>query len=106
MATEQIKKICVDEEIQRACELQAKWNGTTVEEEYKETVKYRNKKNKLNGFKAINSDDVSLHNANTTRILDKYEAQGCKYYNQNIKGINNPCSAECNLMCPNCIVRL
>lgn len=90
-----------DKEIQRACELQAKWNGTTIEEEYKKTMSY--KRIKI-GFDVKSKDEVELQKARSSRQLIPHEVQACKYYNQHIKGIKNPCEGnECTLNCKYCL---
>lgn len=91
-----------DSEIQRACELQAKWNGTSIEEEYKKTMSF--KKNMKAGFAIKSKEEVKLLKAAADRVLLRTEAQACKYYNKHIKGIKNPCEGnECTLNCKYCL---
>lgn len=96
----------IDKDILRACVLQAKWNGTTVEEEYKLTMSYKNNGNKKMdiSFNAMNKIETNIKEALANRLLEDHEAQACRYYNKYIKDIKNPCEGkECSINCEYCL---
>lgn len=100
------EKSSIDKDILRACILQAKWNGTTVEEEYKLTMSYKNNGNKEDdiSFEAKSKRETDIEKALANRLLEDHEAQACRYYNKYIKGIKNPCEGkECGMNCEYCL---
>ena len=99
-------RICSDDLIARACILQAKWNGTTVEEEYKKTMAYKKKYKQSREEGESHEAWELLDNKVTAPILLKSEKEACIYHNRFIKGIKQPCEGNvCNKDCPNCIRR-
>lgn len=96
-----------DELITRQLTLQAKWNGTTVEEEYKEWHKgtYPPKQKRKDGTdQKINIINLEGEKKLQNGHLPKHQADSCIYYNKFVKGIKNPCEGhQCTLHCPNCI---
>lgn len=89
-------KVNADPLINRQCNLQAKWNGTTPIEEYR-AMKGKKKGDEFN-IKFSNSPDC-------TEILDRKDRSSCKFYNKFVKGITDCCDGhECNMNCPNCRV--
>ncbi len=89
-------KVDADPVINRQCNLQAKWNGTTPFEEYKAMKG----KKKDSGFNTKFSTDTEC-----AEILDKKDKRSCEFYNKFVKGITDCCDThECNMNCPNCRV--
>lgn len=82
------------DDIKRACILQAKWNGTTIEEEMKH---YTQKKQ-------FNRQEVLSPKSAEPRHLPKHLSDACKYYNQHV--LNRECvNGECTEACEHCVCR-
>lgn len=91
-------RISEDELINRACILQAKWNGTTIEEEYKKTMAYKQHR--------FNKVDNEIQNSQVPHMLPRHAKEACIYHNKFVKNNKTCCDGnECNYNCPNCVVR-
>lgn len=82
------------DDIKRACILQAKWNGTTIEEE----MKHYTQKKQFNRQEVINTKDAE------PRYLPHNLSNACKYYNQHILKRKCP-NVDCNEACEYCVCR-
>lgn len=115
-----ITKKYADKEFQRAIELQAKWNGTTIEEEaaaYKSKPKKKyknadcteeytdeelNEHRRRGGLETIKFGKENV-NDSRSEVMDEMTRYSCQYWNKYILGIKNPCEDnECSRNCPNC----
>lgn len=99
--------ICKDSLLMRACILQAKWNGTTVEEEYRKTVSYKRHAPRKKENSETNEDDAyrmfPIRKAiDGAPMLLRNEREACIYHNKYVKGIKDCCEGHrCDHDCPN-----
>lgn len=99
--------ITKDSLLMRACILQAKWNNTTVEEEYRKTVAYK-KRYKLPKPEDNNHEawEFATNKIEEAPILLKNEREACIYHNKYIKNKKYCCAGNrCDKNCPNCVRR-
>ena len=105
--------IIKDPELARACELQAKWNGTTFQEEWDAMHRKKFRDNqfeskdgaaKLQNEQTITS--VLMREVQSSGTLLKTERAACKYWNEHIRHNMHPCSGNvCGFDCPNVVCR-
>lgn len=94
----------------RACQLQAKWNGTTFQEEWEQMHRPRKPGSSIQqqwveGETSGGNWTAHRQSGGTGRVLRKSEAAACKYYNQHIKGNKDCCKGQtCSSYCPYAVV--